>query len=92
MFGSMLLEAYAGDPSWASKGDASTRRPADIRAGRVVVELYDKEVGRGNGYQGGGKRGGGAGVCVRVCVFCLSHTWGVCVGSVCGVCVPCTGW
>eukprot|EP00198_Chlamydomonas_reinhardtii_P000963 XP_001690298.1 peptidyl-prolyl cis-trans isomerase, cyclophilin-type [Chlamydomonas reinhardtii] len=44
MFGSMLLEAYAGDPSWASKGDASTRRPADIRAGRVVVELYDKEV------------------------------------------------
>lgn len=40
----MLKEAYASDPNWASKGECSTTKPAPIRAGRIVVELYDKEV------------------------------------------------
>ncbi len=43
----MLKEAYASDPNWASKGECSTAKPAPIRAGRIVVELYDKEVGTG---------------------------------------------
>ncbi|KXZ44583.1 hypothetical protein GPECTOR_65g201 [Gonium pectorale] len=39
-----LREAYASDPAWAGKGEVSTSKPAPIRAGRIVVELFDKEV------------------------------------------------
>ncbi|GFR48516.1 hypothetical protein Agub_g10410, partial [Astrephomene gubernaculifera] len=41
---STLLEAYASDPTWANKGEASTKKPAPIRAGRIVIELFEKEV------------------------------------------------
>ncbi|KAG2493782.1 hypothetical protein HYH03_008002 [Edaphochlamys debaryana] len=41
---STLREAYAADPTWAAKGEASTTKPPPIRAGRIIVELYDKEV------------------------------------------------
>lgn len=41
----MLLESYQADKSWAGKGAARSSEPQDIRAGRLVIELYDKEVG-----------------------------------------------
>ncbi|EFJ47518.1 hypothetical protein VOLCADRAFT_61255 [Volvox carteri f. nagariensis] len=40
----LLREAYSSDPTWASKGEVSTAKPAPIRAGRIVLELFDKEV------------------------------------------------
>ncbi|GLC33065.1 Peptidyl-prolyl cis-trans isomerase 7 [Pleodorina starrii] len=40
----LLREGYASDPAWAAKGEVSTSKPAPIRAGRIVVELLDKEV------------------------------------------------
>ncbi len=40
-----LLEAYSSDKAWAAKGQASTARPAPLRAGRIVCELFDEEVG-----------------------------------------------
>ncbi|GIL45074.1 hypothetical protein Vafri_2018 [Volvox africanus] len=40
----LLREAYISDPSWAGKGEVSTSKPAPVRAGRIVAELFDKEV------------------------------------------------
>ncbi|GLI64847.1 hypothetical protein VaNZ11_008230, partial [Volvox africanus] len=40
----LLREAYISDPSWAGKGEVSTVKPAPVRAGRITVELFDKEV------------------------------------------------
>lgn len=40
----LLSEAFNSDPTWASKGDFAGRAPAPIRAGRVVIQLLDKEV------------------------------------------------
>jgi hypothetical protein len=40
----MLLEAYAADKAWASKGPASADAPPLLRAGRVVAELFDKDT------------------------------------------------
>eukprot|EP00878_Enallax_costatus_P012925 GHUV01013497.1.p1 GENE.GHUV01013497.1~~GHUV01013497.1.p1 ORF type:complete len:202 (+),score=57.68 GHUV01013497.1:148-753(+) len=40
----MLREAYASDPNWCSKGEMSTEQPPPLRAGRIVAELFDKEV------------------------------------------------
>lgn len=42
----MLLEAYEADKAWSAKGAARVERPPALRAGRVVVELWDKEVRR----------------------------------------------
>ena len=40
-----LMEAYGTDKGWVAKGPASTTRPPPLRAGRIVCELYDSEVG-----------------------------------------------
>ena len=40
-----LMEAYGTDKGWVAKGPASTTRPPPLRAGRIVCELYDGEVG-----------------------------------------------
>lgn len=40
----LLLESYNSDPTWAAKGEASTVKPAPIRAGRIVVELLEADV------------------------------------------------
>ena len=42
----MLLEAYEADKGWSAKGRAQVQPPPPLRAGRVVVELWDKEVRR----------------------------------------------
>jgi hypothetical protein len=39
-----MLEAYQADKSWASKGPARISKPQELRAGRLVLELYPKEV------------------------------------------------
>lgn len=39
-----LEEAYSADKSWASKGPCLLVRPPSIRAGRVVIDLYTKDV------------------------------------------------
>jgi hypothetical protein len=41
----LLLESYSADPVWSKKGEASVDAPAPIRAGRLVVELYEADVG-----------------------------------------------
>eukprot|EP00967_Tisochrysis_lutea_P097703 scaffold143601_cov16-Tisochrysis_lutea.AAC.1 len=41
----LLLESIASDPAWASRGQPSCQKPFQLRAGRVVLELYDAEVG-----------------------------------------------
>ena len=40
----LLLESIASDPVWASKGEASCSKPFALRAGRIVLELFDAEV------------------------------------------------
>ncbi|KAI8469230.1 MAG: cyclophilin [Monoraphidium minutum] len=40
----MLLEAYAADKAWSAKGRAQAAAPPSLRAGRVVCELFEKEV------------------------------------------------
>ncbi|WIA20264.1 hypothetical protein OEZ85_006099 [Tetradesmus obliquus] len=40
----MLREGYSNDPNWNSKGEMSTEQPPPLRAGRIVAELFDKEV------------------------------------------------
>jgi hypothetical protein len=40
-----LLEAYQADKSWRAKGAARATAPQDIRAGRLVIELHEKDVG-----------------------------------------------
>eukprot|EP00775_Hariotina_reticulata_P006818 gene6818-7034_t len=40
----LLQESYASDPNWSSKGDLLVHQPPALRAGRIVAELFDKEV------------------------------------------------
>jgi hypothetical protein len=40
----LLLESYSADPVWSNKGEASADEPAPIRAGRLIVELYEADV------------------------------------------------
>lgn len=40
----MLLEAYEADKGWSSKGRALVQKPPALRAGRIVCELFEKEV------------------------------------------------
>jgi hypothetical protein len=40
----LLLETYDADPSWSSKGPMTVLKPTDIKAGRIVIELYDQTV------------------------------------------------
>jgi hypothetical protein len=40
----MLLEAYEADKAWSSQGPARVAKPPALRAGRVVCELFEKEV------------------------------------------------
>ena len=39
-----LREAYEANPKWADKGAFCAAEPAPLRAGRIVVELFEKEV------------------------------------------------
>jgi len=41
---SLIQEAFNSDPSWSRKGDFSAVKPAELRAGRLVIELFEKEV------------------------------------------------
>lgn len=38
----LLEEAYQADPSWNSKGAARFARPPSIRAGRIIIELFEQ--------------------------------------------------
>ncbi|CAL8462976.1 g2510 [Coccomyxa elongata] len=40
----ILREAFAADPAWSSKGEFRAESPSDIRAGRLIIELFTKEV------------------------------------------------
>ncbi|EIE27323.1 hypothetical protein COCSUDRAFT_11218, partial [Coccomyxa subellipsoidea C-169] len=40
----VLKEAFLADPTWSKKGDFRAEAPAEIRAGRLIIELFVKEV------------------------------------------------
>ncbi|KAF5835057.1 cyclophilin-type peptidyl-prolyl cis-trans isomerase [Dunaliella salina] len=40
----LLLESIASDPAWASRGQPSCQKPFQLRAGRLVLDLFDAEV------------------------------------------------
>lgn len=40
-----LIESYDSDPTWSGKGPCSVTKPAPIRAGRIVADLLDADVG-----------------------------------------------
>lgn len=40
----LLLESYNADPVWSKRGEASADAPTPIRAGRLVLELYEGDV------------------------------------------------
>ncbi|MEW5311345.1 MAG: hypothetical protein WDW38_003066 [Sanguina aurantia] len=41
---STLMEAFAADPTWSSRGAASTVKPTPIRAGRIILDLFADEA------------------------------------------------
>ncbi|GAB4818955.1 hypothetical protein N2152v2_006001 [Parachlorella kessleri] len=40
----VVQDAFASDPTWSTKGSILLEAPAPLRAGRIVVELLDKEA------------------------------------------------
>jgi cyclophilin family peptidyl-prolyl cis-trans isomerase len=40
----MLLDAYAADKTWSAKGPARIAPVAPLRAGRLVIELFEKDA------------------------------------------------
>lgn len=40
----LLLDAYAADKGWSAQGPALVAAPPPLRAGRLVCELFEKEV------------------------------------------------